>query len=286
MTKTWAMHLLRAIDEDEVATATDESSDSDPAHGPWDLAPNAVADSVITAALLGYPTDQDADAILNTPGALDRLARRWAAASPRPTLVERAATNPALRRLLTAVEISAISVAGRQAQRLRPLQNSDFALAAADLASVRQEETWAGGRVIRQRLQDGSTAVTAEYTRTHPTAWEQGEDPCVVSLVAPTDEAKPLLLLMMIPDPEETEPAPGMIPLVGQAVVGAAAAIGELQITGPVQLSALTQAELASVPDSVAWSRGAWNTAWRRAAQAAGKGTPLYDAVLWGTRHV
>ncbi len=286
MTKTWAMHLLRAIDEDEVATATDESSDSDPARGPWDLAPNAVADSVITAALLGYPTDQDADAILNTPGALDRLARRWAAASPRPTLVERAATNPALRRLLTAVEMSAISVAGRQAQRLRPLQSSEFALAAADRASVRQEETWAGGRVIRQRLQDGSTAVTAEYTRSHPTAWEQGEDPCVVSLVAPTDEAKPLLLLMMIPDPEVTEPAPGMIPLVGQAVVGAAAAIGELQITGPVQLSALTQAELASVPDSVAWSRGAWNTAWRRAAQAAGKGTPLYDAVLWGTRHV
>ena len=30
MTKTWATHLIRAIDDDDVATTTDKSSDSDP----------------------------------------------------------------------------------------------------------------------------------------------------------------------------------------------------------------------------------------------------------------
>src|SRR6478736_4642737 len=100
MTESWAARLSRAMDDDEVGDVTDAASGSDPGLGPWDADPQAVADEVIAAAVLGYPTDADADAILASPGALARLTRRWATVPPGAALSQRAATNAALRRLL------------------------------------------------------------------------------------------------------------------------------------------------------------------------------------------
>jgi hypothetical protein len=298
MTDIWAARLLMAMDNDEIGEDTDVPAESDPGPGPWDAAPNAVADNVIAAAVLGYPTDEDADTILTTPGALERLTRRWAAVPPSDELLKRAMTNPALRRLLTGSgaarhedETTAeaelqLDRPQRGPERLRSLQVSDFTLAAADRAGIRQEEAWSGGRIIRQRLQDGSTAVTAEYAGSGIAANAPGEDPYVVALSVPDEEAIPLLLVILIPVPEGSDPAAGKAPLVGQAVVAVAAAIGELHVAGPVRVSALTDTQLAAVPDSVAWARGPWNTAWRHAARSAGKGSPLYEAVLRGTRRV
>lgn len=297
MTEFWAARLSRAMDDDEAGEVIDVTSGSDPGPGPWDANPHAVADQVIAAAALGYPTDADADAILATPAATERLIRRWAAVPPSAALIQRATTNPALRRLLAvgsgrlnkgtdpnAIVPAESSDGARPPERLRSMRGSAFALAAADRAGVRHDEAWSGGRVIRQRLPDGSTAVTAEYTGSASIGGDAGDRPNVVSLSMPGETDTPLLLLILVRVPEAGDPNATSAPWTGQAVVGSAAALGELEISRPIPVSALTDAELRAVPDSVAWSRGPWNTAWRRVAQAAGSTSPLYEAVLRGTR--
>jgi hypothetical protein len=303
MSESWAARLSQAMDDDEADEADGAEVAAGPAQGfepgpaAWDAGPDAVADQVIAAALLGYPTDAEAEAIIATPAAVQRLTRRWAAVPPSAALIQRAATEPALRRLLasaapghlnpqtepTEITESGASAGDRSPQRLRSMLGSGFALAAADRAGVRHAEAWSGGRVIRQRLPDGSTAVTAEYTGPDPVGGDP-EDTYVVSLSRPGETETPLLLLVLVPVPEAGDPTEASVPRAAQAVVGTTAALGELEISGPIPVSALTEPELAAVPDSVAWSRGPWNTAWRRAAQAAGPASPLYEAVLRGTR--
>jgi hypothetical protein len=297
MTDFWAARLSQAMDDDEAGEVTDVASGSDPGPGPWDAGPDAVADEAIAAAVLGYPTDADADAILASPGALERLTRRWTAVPPSAALIGRAGTNPALRHLLASAGFGRLNEAEpkatvpadlsdgtRPAQRLRSMQGSRFALAAADRAGVRHDEAWSGGRVIRQRLPDGSTAVTAEYTGSALVGGDAGDGLYVVSLSMPGETRTPLLLLILVRVLEAGDPSTASSPWAGQAVVGTAAALGELEIAGPIPVSTLTEAELEAVPDSVAWSRGPWNTAWRRVARAAGPASPLYEAVLRGTR--
>ena len=256
MTESWSARLSRAMDDDEAGEVTDAAS-GDPGPGPWDADPQAVADQVMAAAVLGYPTDADADAILATPGALERLTRRWAAVPPSLALIQRAATNPALRRLLAlagsgrpnnetdpnaAVPV-APSAGTRPPERLRSMQGSAFALAAADRAGVRHDEAWSGGRVIRQRLPDGSTAVTAEYTGSDPVG-DTGDGSYVVSLSRPGETRTPLLLLILVRVPDAGDPIAASTPWAAQAVVGTAAALGELEISGPIPVSALGEAEL------------------------------------------
>lgn len=294
MTESWAARLARAMENDDPEGRIGVPAESDPGPGPWDAATDAVADHIIAAAVLGYATDADADAILANPAARQRLSRRWEAAPPSDAITARGTTNAALKRLLTGCGPAGLRASGTansappaeaspgpRPQRLRSLRGDTFTLAAADGAAIRHSQTWSGGRIIRQRLADGTTAITAEYARPDPGIAD--DQPWALSLSVPTDQGGPLLLMLLLFDPAGSGPAEGQ-GLVGHAVIAAASAIGELQVRGPMRLSALTDAELGAVPDSVAWSRGPWNTAWRRAAQAAGKGTPLHDAVLRGSR--
>lgn len=297
MTDNWAAQLARAMQHDDPGVNGAAPAESDPGPGPWDAARDAVADHVIAAAALGYPTDADADAILVSDPARQRLMRRWASAPPSDALVARAVDNPALMRLLRACGPDGVLRSGAaraaphsrtaeqegQRQRLRSLPGDAFTLAAADVAGTRHVQTWSGGRIVRQRLTDGTTAVTAEYTGAGEHAAD-ADDPWVLALSGPTHQDRPLLLLLLLDDPTEDRQPGERRDLVGHAVIASAAAVGELQVSGPERLSQLSDAGLRAVSDSVAWSRGPWSTAWRRAAQAAGKGTPLHDAVLRGVR--
>jgi hypothetical protein len=167
--------------------------------------------------------------------------------------------------------------------RLKARLRDGFALAAASGEHPRYVETWPRGRLIRQQLGDGTISLTVEYEDTaQGTLPDSHGSPRMMRLRGPSDATQPFHLLVILLPTMEAADSPAQ--LVGHAIVADLGALGELdlpELLSPIDLGA---AELAVLPDSVAAARGAWDTAWRHAARAAGKESSFYKAVLRGTR--
>ena len=86
-TDYWAGRLLEAIEADDRG--------EDPA-----IPSSAVPNWVLVAAMVGNPSDADAEAILGDPAAVRSLHDHWSRNPPSAELLASAGTNLALRRLL------------------------------------------------------------------------------------------------------------------------------------------------------------------------------------------
>lgn len=287
MTETWSVRLVAAMEADppfpELEAEPDTDGDptverfrapSDDVTGQprTDGTSDSVAGHIITAAAIGYPTADDVGQILRHPGALAQLAQLWTSMPPDPDLLSRAAPDSALDQLLTAT--------GHRADGVQPTtpdaptrlasrrQRRSYALGAADEAE-RHTQAWPGGQLVRQRL-DRTISVNVDYA---------GADGAgrVLRLTTAADPFR--LLLMLTADPTDPTGA-----AVGQSAVSDLAALDAVTIEGPFDPSDLTEADLAALPDSVAWARGESVVGWRQAARLAGPDSPLHRAAVDGRR--
>ena len=167
-------------------------------------------------------------------------------------------------------------------QRLESRRRGDFTLSAASGDHPRYVQAWLQGRLIRQKLGDGTISLTVEYEDTAHQTRAGAHIPLLMRLRGPSEATQPFHLLLILVPPAERANTAAL--LVGQAIVADLAALGELDPPELLSTEDLGAADIAVVPDSVAAARGAWDTAWRLAARAAGNESPLYAAVLRGIR--